>query len=713
MSEEANFPKYIFGLHEPGGEWLMEEKNKRGWILFTHGLGHDPSDNNGHDYRRWTDRGFGAIARLNHGYGAAGTIPLPQFYDAFALRVRNFVANSHGCHIWIVGNEMNHGQERPEGQMITPDRYADCYKKCWDQVHNLPGREHDQVAIGSVAPWNNTTAYPGNENGDWVQYFVDILNAVRNKGCPVDAITLHTYTHGHDPNLVFDEQKMNPPFQNYHYHFRCYRDFMEAIPSDLRHVPVYITESDEDEPWENANRGWVQNAYKEINDWNTTPGHQQIRSLVLYRWPKFDKWHIEGKGGVYDDFRAAMDKEYIWREVQLPRRINGYTVQGSFLDFFNQMGDLILGQPISDEVIEGGLKTQYFEKVVLQQDQTGAVTLKDAGTEVRSLRQVVGDTQNEVQALQLQLQELQEKMYAMHAGVGRPTDSAAAGPQQQPVTEIVRPTWKNIIYTLPKHSSRSYEQREIGTIKHLVINHSAVPTTVPVEDIARFHVRNMDWPGVGYHFYIDGQGRIFKTNELTTTCYHVQKWDPISVGICVGGNFTRAVPNDAQLKSTAHLCAWLLQELGLTIDAIKGKKEFIDTQSPGHQWLTGQMWKHMLLSEVQQAQANKLISFPQRQFYHYLLMWQTATGWARGDWLGAQQYIGRFRVTHGFSVDDAKMAKYVTIVGDTAGVDEKGEQILIESGCRVERIAGRDTSENRRLLNRMAQRGQRFLSYAG
>jgi hypothetical protein len=185
------------------------------------------------------------------------------------------------------------------------------------------------------------------------------------------------------------------------------------------------------------------------------------------------------------------------------------------------------------------------------------------------------------------------------------------------------------------------------------------------------------------------------------------------VGICVGGNFTRVVPNDAQLKSTAHLCAWLLQELGLTTDAIKGKKEFIDTQSPGHQWLTGQMWKHMLLSEVEQAQADRLISYPPRKFYHYLLMWQTATSWARADWRGAQEYIGRFRVTHGFSVDDAKVAKYVTIIGDTSGVDEKGEQILLDSGCRVERIAGRNASENRLILTGMAQRGQRFLSYAG
>ena len=75
---------------------------------------------------------------------------------------------------------------------------------------------------------------------------------IRKRGCPIDAVTLHTYTHGHDPNLVFNEQKMDAPFSNYHYHFYCYRDYMEAMPDDLRHVPVYITEADEDDPWENA-----------------------------------------------------------------------------------------------------------------------------------------------------------------------------------------------------------------------------------------------------------------------------------------------------------------------------------------------------------------------------------------------------------------------------------------------------------------------------
>ncbi len=308
--------KHIFGMHDPGGEFLMLEKGKPGWIVFTHELGHDPNHTAGYNHRPWSDRGFGIIARLNNGYGSAGTIPQPQHYDAFARRVRNFVQASAGCKVWIIGNEMNHAQERPDGQLITPALYASCYQKCWQQIHSLPGHENDQVAIGAVAPWNNTTAYPGNENGDWVRYFQDVIRAIRGLGCAVDAITLHAYTHGSDPSLIFSEQKMDAPFQNYHYHFRCYQDFMHAIPADLRHLPVYITETDEDVEWLNQNSGWVRNAYQEINTWNATSGKQQIRCLALYRWPKFDKWNIEGKPGVYDDFRVAMDHDYTWQEEQ-------------------------------------------------------------------------------------------------------------------------------------------------------------------------------------------------------------------------------------------------------------------------------------------------------------------------------------------------------------------------------------------------------------
>lgn len=249
---------YIFGLHDPGGEHLMLQAGKPGWIVFTVEVGSNPSDAGGRDFRQWADRGLGVICRINNGYGSTGTIPAPSRYGDFARRVANFVAADRGCKLWVIGNEMNHQQEWPDGQPITPDQYAACFRQCRNAIRGVAGHEDDQVIIGAVAPWNVQTKYPSNPTGDWVRYFADILTLLGEGG--LDGIALHTYTHGSDPGLVTSGATMDAPFGDRHFHFRAYRDFMEAIPASLRRLPVYITETDQDTPWLDQNNGWVQAA---------------------------------------------------------------------------------------------------------------------------------------------------------------------------------------------------------------------------------------------------------------------------------------------------------------------------------------------------------------------------------------------------------------------------------------------------------------------
>lgn len=200
-------------------------------------------------------------------------------------------------------------------QPITPQLYAQCYRLCRDAIHRKPGHSNDQVLVGAPAPWNVNTSYAGNPSGDWIVYFRDILNQIGAGNC--DGMTIHTYTHGVDPNLINSTQKMNPPFQNYHYHFYTYKDFMNAVPSNMRHLPMYLTETDQNDPWENRNSGWVQRAFGDIDHWNKQSGNQQIRAMILYRWPKIDKWYIEGKQGVIDDFRTALRSDYRWNARQV------------------------------------------------------------------------------------------------------------------------------------------------------------------------------------------------------------------------------------------------------------------------------------------------------------------------------------------------------------------------------------------------------------
>lgn len=295
----ADDEPYLFGLHEPGGEHLMLDAKRPGWLVFTEALGSDPNDPNGKDFTPWARGGIQALVRINYGYAPVGTIPGQEHYADFAQRCKRYVQASQGANRWIIGNEPNLVIERPYGEAITPALYAECFALCRQAIKEARGDA--QVLVAGPGPWNNQTPYVGNEDGDWVRYLQDVLSLVE-----CDGVALHTYTHGSDPSLITSMVKMDPPFQNYYYHFRAYQDFMAVIPPTL---PVYITETNQNAPWLDQNTNWVQAAYAEIDTWNKTDPHQ-IRCLALYRWPPYDRMFIEGKQGVIADFQLAMQHEY-------------------------------------------------------------------------------------------------------------------------------------------------------------------------------------------------------------------------------------------------------------------------------------------------------------------------------------------------------------------------------------------------------------------
>ena len=165
---------------------------------------------------------------------------------------------------------------------------------------------------------------------------------------------------------------------------------------------------------------------------------------------------------------------------------------------------------------------------------------------------------------------------------------------------------EDVTTSLRQHPVKRFDRRTLDQIKYLVIQHSVLPGGFPPEKIANFLVEKKQWPGIGYHFYITSDGKIYQTNHLETVCYFAGanlQYNPLGVCICFAGNFTAEVPTAAQLSSGGKLLAFLMQDLHLPIEGIKGHKEFVITQSPGNQWDGGRKWKDMLLAEVKAAQA--------------------------------------------------------------------------------------------------------------
>ncbi|MFN2165568.1 MAG: N-acetylmuramoyl-L-alanine amidase, partial [Anaerolineae bacterium] len=205
-------------------------------------------------------------------------------------------------------------------------------------------------------------------------------------------------------------------------------------------------------------------------------------------------------------------------------------------------------------------------------------------------------------------------------------------------------------------------------------------------------------------------GTVYQTNRMETISWHVANNNHYTVGVCVSGDFTYAVPPDTQVGSAARLVAWLMDELDVPEDRIMGHKEYPenDTSCPGETWLKGKKWKDILLSQVQSVRGGG--AGARKALNHYMLFWQKPDAWAQQDWEAAVKYIGRFRPTAGFSTDDARAAEYVTIVGGVAGVSYEAEQLLRASGCQVERLAGVDFADTKRILDELADSGRRFLN---
>ncbi|NIV35634.1 MAG: hypothetical protein GWN58_41130, partial [Anaerolineae bacterium] len=66
----------------------------------------------------------------------------------------------------------------------------------------------------------------------------------------------------------------------------------------------------------------------------------------------------------------------------------GKTVRGKFLEFFDNHGLDICGYPITEQIVEDGLQSQYFQRVALE-EKSGKIRLKPAGKEAWDSKRII------------------------------------------------------------------------------------------------------------------------------------------------------------------------------------------------------------------------------------------------------------------------------------------------------------------------------------
>ena len=90
------------------------------------------------------------------------------------------------------------------------------------------------------------------------------------------------------------------------------------------------------------------------------------------------------------------------------------------------------------------------------------------------------------------------------------------------------------------------------------------------------------WIDIPYHFMIDLKGTIYEARPInlpgdTNTGYDVRG----HALICVIGNYENQILSEQQLHSLINLTAFLAKQFGVSVDSIKGHKDYSETLCPG------------------------------------------------------------------------------------------------------------------------------------
>ena len=118
---------------------------------------------------------------------------------------------------------------------------------------------------------------------------------------------------------------------------------------------------------------------------------------------------------------------------------------------------------------------------------------------------------------------------------------------------------------------------ERNRTEEIIIHHRA--GNGDVQSLHNEHIKN-GWSGIGYHFYIGKDGRIYRGRPLNAVGAHCVGRNAISIGVCFEGNYQyeRTMP-EVQLESGKELILYIK---GIFPYAeIKRHDDFLATLCPG------------------------------------------------------------------------------------------------------------------------------------
>ena len=128
---------------------------------------------------------------------------------------------------------------------------------------------------------------------------------------------------------------------------------------------------------------------------------------------------------------------------------------------------------------------------------------------------------------------------------------------------------------------------EVG---NLVFDGTFAQSAAALRSIQRQHLEGNAWGDIGYHFLVDGRGRVFEGRSLEWQGAHAgdSSKNRRNIGICLLGNFDKSHPSNEAQASLRKLLEDLRREHRISKGKIYLHSEFKTTSCPGRhltQWV--------------------------------------------------------------------------------------------------------------------------------
>lgn len=150
----------------------------------------------------------------------------------------------------------------------------------------------------------------------------------------------------------------------------------------------------------------------------------------------------------------------------------------------------------------------------------------------------------------------------------------------------------------------SFKEMDIrNKTEQIVLHHSGVKILQSVQTIHNYHKNTKGWSGIGYHFYVRKDGKIYRGRPENTVGAHAVGANYNSVGICFEGNFEKETMGEIQLKAGQELVAYLKQKYN--ISKIVRHKDVDNSSCPGKNFPFEKVKSEQLDTQVNSKNTDK------------------------------------------------------------------------------------------------------------